>query len=267
MAWAWLAAGAAALAVWLGLRPPVRGRHLEEPPTSRRGRRLVVVGGALLGAIVLGRWAALLVVVVVVSATARHLVRRGTGRRRATAVQLQVAEGCQVLASQLQVGRAPTAALTVAAEDCPALQSVVATDAVGGDVASALRVAAARPGAESLRELASAWELSARTGAPVADLVQRVARQVGEGERLRQLVAAELAAPRASGKVLALLPVFGLAMATTVGADPGGFLLRTWFGQLCLGAAICLTCLGLVWTERLADRALELDGSAAEVGS
>ena len=89
------------------------------------------------------------------------------------------------------------------------------------------------------------------TGAPIADAANRVADGLRSDAAAERLVEAELAAPRASGRMLAALPALGIALGYVSGGDPIAFLSGTWVGQLCLAAAVCLVCAGLVWTTLL----------------
>ena len=66
-----------------------------------------------------------------------------------------------------------------------------------------------------------------------------------------RLVASELASPRATGKMLALLPLLGIGLGFAGGGDPLVFLLGGLVGRICLAAAVCLVCAGLVWTTLL----------------
>ena len=250
------------VAVWLLVPSPDRtpqrltGTALKG---ARSGTRAVVVAPGLLVVVVLGTllgsallpW---LVVAAALGGTVALLVSRTVEQRRARAMGEQVARGCQVLSGQLRIGQIPTQALGAAAEDCRALERAVAAHHVGGDVAEALRFSADQPGAGGLRSLAAAWQLSERSGAPMAEAADRVARQLSDLAALRRSVAAELAPARATGKLLAGLPLVGLAMGFMVGGSPDEFLVATTVGRWLLAVAVVLACAGLLWTEWLADR-------------
>jgi tight adherence protein B len=51
---------------------------------------------------------------------------------------------------------------------------------------------------------------------------------------------------------LAVLPLIGVLMAASTGANPVGFLLGSPVGRLCLFAGVGLDAAGLWWIERLA---------------
>lgn len=103
-----------------------------------------------------------------------------------------------------------------------------------------------------------AWErlswcirLSESTGAPLGDLLNRLAGQLeAEQDRLRALEAI-LAGPRMTQKLLAWLPALGLALAQLMGADPLTLLTGTTTGRVCLAAGAALWCANAVWCRRL----------------
>lgn len=178
---------------------------------------------------------------------------RERGRRVAMArTGQQVAEACRVLAAQLSIGALPEAALRTAAGEVVLLAPVQGAIDLGTDLPGVLRRISQRPGAEGLGELAAAWQLAGRTGAPLSAEVSRVAEALREGARTDQTIGAELASSRASGRLLAGLPLAGLAMGALVGGDPLHFLLTSSAGRLCLVLAAGLSAVGLVWTDLLA---------------
>ncbi len=101
---------------------------------------------------------------------------------------------------------------------------------------------------------------SAQTGAPLAGILDRLAASVADGQRTQDAVAVAFAGPKASARVLTLLPLVGLFGAELLGASP--FL---WFGsglpQLLLGlTGLTLTFLGYRVSRRMIQSALELAG-------
>lgn len=224
----------------------------------RRGARPLVLLVGVVMVVVLGLvigpgllpW---LVIFSVVGGTTAVLVSRSRSHRRAGATAQQVARGCQVLAGQLRIGQIPVVALQTAAEDCPVLNQSAAAHQVGGDIAEAMRHSGDEPGASGLRSLAAAWQLAERSGAPMAEAAERVAVQLTERAALRRSVANELAPARATGKLLAGLPLVGIAMGFMVGGSPDEFLVANTIGRWLLAAAVTLACAGVLWTEWIAD--------------
>lgn len=189
---------------------------------------------------------------------------RGLSRRRAVAEQERrnAVEVCTALAAELRAGRPPLAALEAAGDvavgGCAdALRQVVVTARLGGDVHRALAgLPDDAPSASVLRRLAACWQVSARTGGRLAAAVDRLADGLRAEQRQRRDVAAQLAGPRATARLLAVLPVAGIAMAAALGAAPGHVLLHTPIGIGCLFAGVVLDVAGVVWTNRLIAHAL-----------
>jgi tight adherence protein B len=183
----------------------------------------------------------------------RWLLRRAAYERRRKDGRDQVIRGCGILAGQLAIGELPATAVKVTASETALFAPVAAAVDVGGDPVAAFRLIAQQPGCEALTQLADGWQVCLRTGMPLSDTVQvavtNVEREV-EREATRE---AELASARTTGRMLAALPLVGMLMGFTVGADPFAFITGSVFGQLCLFGACCLAGGGLIWTELLSD--------------
>jgi len=108
---------------------------------------------------------------------------------------------------------------------------------------------------EVLRALAACWTVCAGSGSGLAAAVERLEQGLRAEQTQRLAVQAELAGPRATAGMLAVLPVAGLVLAAGLGADPLQVLLHTPLGQTCLVLGLALDTLGLLWTARLAARA------------
>lgn len=204
------------------------------------------------------------VLVALAAAGAGWRWRRERLRRSACAAERAGAgEACAVLAAELRAGRDPGTALTAAAEVAAGpLQSTLraagSAARLGGDVAATLRSPPSRrPTAvpEVLRSLAACWSVCASSGSGLAAAVGRLEEGLRAEAAQRRAVAAELAGPRATAMLLALLPLVGLLMAGALGADPLRVLLHTRIGLVCLVLGLGLDALGLLWTARLVERA------------
>jgi tight adherence protein B len=203
------------------------------------GPRLVIVaGGGLVAAAAVRRLAAL--------ARLRRLRRER--QRRVMAV-------CDALSAELRGGLPMATALRHACGPESELDPVVAAAGLGGDVAGAFRSCAQRPGAEGLRAVAAAFEVAGSSGSALATVLDHVARGLREDEDARAEVMAALGPPRATAKMLALLPIFGLGLGASIGAQPWQFLLGSSWGLVCLAGGVGLALLGLWWVERLATAA------------
>jgi tight adherence protein B len=215
------------------------------PPTVA-GLALLMVGGP----------AAAAIGVALAVAGHRAWLRRADRRRR-EAERSGAAEALAVLASELRAGRpadlALDAAATVAAGPLAAtLRSAAGASRFGAEPAAVLRGGAGRSAVpEVLRGLAACWQVCSATGSSLATAVDRLAEAVRADRAQRAAVEAELAGPRATAALLAVLPLAGLALAAGLGADPLHVLLHTPFGAGCLLVGVGLDLLGLWWTGRL----------------
>lgn len=253
-----LALLAAAAAGWLWVTPsPGLSRLAARSARSRVGpaRLLTWLPAAVLGlvAAAVAVWA-VGVATGCVAATATWVLGRNRRRREAARQRAEVVRACQLVGGLLGLGQVPAEALRAAAARVPVLAEAAAVQTLGGEVAEVLRRASVRPGWEGLRELAAAWRVAEQTGASMAATLTAVADRLAAELTLRATVEAELSAPRATGRLLALLPLAGLGLGYLLGGDPVGFLTSSWFGQLCLALGAALGCAGLVWTELLADK-------------
>lgn len=260
----------AAVACWLGLprAGTVRVRALSPRPRTPPPSRPVV--DARVGALLAGAAALLWVGPVpaaLLAAGAALALRAWTGRGRAAeqaAERVRAVEACAALAGELRAGRTPAEALSAAAElasggSRTALAAAAAAAAAGADVPAALLQRTAAPAAvpEVLRGLAACWAVCATAGSGLAAAVERLAEGLRASLAQRRAVEAELAGPRATAAMLAVLPLAGLALAAGLGADPLRVLLHTPAGLVCLVVGVGLDVLGLRWTSRMVARAAE----------
>lgn len=250
-----LSAGAA----WLAISPrrPVPSGPPKQRPAGRGGGRLrlgiACALAGLAGVFVLAGPAAgvLCTAAMIIAGTgARVVIQRrrlaGAGRRAAG-----ISRACTVLAAEMELGKIPSTALVTAAADCPELAPAAAAAAIGADVVQVWQAQAAEPGGGGLRILARAWQVAVTTGAPLGPSLETVATALRADEEVDRLVAGELAAPRLTGLLLALLPMGGAGLGYLIGGDPIGFLTGTPWGWGCLLAGCLLACVGLLWTEHL----------------
>ncbi|WUT80323.1 type II secretion system F family protein [Streptomyces sp. NBC_00669] len=255
---------------WRDRRPGGRG-----DPGSDAGRRaagtvgarqsgsgpewLCLPAGAVLAAIT---WS---VVPMVAGMVAMPLVRgalRGRAERAAAErTAAAVSALCGTLAGDLRAGRPPHAALADAVQSAgwpgsPELGRIsgllLSAARFGGDVPRALRTAArVGPGAQGLAAVAACWQVAVDGGAGLAAALDRVAAALRAEADQREDLRAQLAGPRSTAVLLALLPVFGLVLGTAMGADPAGVLLHTPAGLACLVAGAFLEWAGLAWTAHI----------------
>jgi tight adherence protein B len=258
-----LAAIAAAAAAWLAVAPPTRcpGDAARSPSRSTGAvRSTVLVVATAFGAVLAGARGTLLVLCMIgagAAAAGWALVRRGMARREADRRAAGVLEVCEALAGELRAGLPPLVALRHCVEALPELAQVTTVGELGGDVPTALRQVAARPGAAGLREVASAWQVSQHSGATMSLALTRVAESAREHRAVQRLVASELASAQATARLVAAMPALVLLMGAGIGGDPWHFLLETPAGLACLTLGLALAFTGLHWVDRIAAAAVE----------
>ncbi|WP_330478273.1 type II secretion system F family protein [Streptomyces platensis] len=190
--------------------------------------------------------------VVAVFLVRRWLVTRGAGRVRDRQAAAVIAL-CAAVAGELRAGRQPAQALLAAG--APGLgaagSAVLAAARYGGDVPQALRVAARQPGAAGLTGMAACWQVAVEGGAGLASGLERIAAGLRAQRDQRDELRAQLAGPRATALMLALLPAAGLLMGSALGADPLRVLLHTPAGWGCLVVGGLLEWGGVAWTARI----------------
>ncbi|WP_419996243.1 type II secretion system F family protein [Streptomyces boninensis] len=219
----------------------------------RRPELWCLPGGVLLGL------AADSLLPVIAAGPAAWLVGRRIRARRSAAEEdrraAAVIDLCGAVVGGLRAGRQPGAALVAAVRGDVAggglRTEVLAAARFGGDVPAALRRAAAVPGAGGLRGVAACWQVATDGGAGLADGLERVAGALRAERRQRDELRAQLAGPRSTAVLLALLPVFGLVLGSAMGAAPLRVLLHTPYGLGCLAVGGALEWAGLAWTGRI----------------
>ncbi|WP_082522819.1 type II secretion system F family protein [Geodermatophilus sp. Leaf369] len=175
--------------------------------------------------------------------------RRRAAERDTEARDRALAEALGVLAAELRAGRPLADATTTAVGGCP-------HPAVAAALGPVLCTGTAEPGeGGALARLAAAVTVSARTGCSLAAVVAAAEDDVRARLRTQAELRAAVSGPRASGVVLAGLPVLGLLMGAGVGADPWQVLTGTPVGTALLVGGVGLEALGLSWTARLVRRA------------
>ncbi|HET9517036.1 MAG TPA: hypothetical protein VFO77_04855 [Actinoplanes sp.] len=248
---------------------------------ARRPRRTMAATGVLtglcgwvvagpVGAGALGTYAAL---------GSRAVLRRRVNRQRA-ALRARTLDAVGALAADLRAGLPAAAtpaayaltgsalagsalagsalagsALAGSALAGSALAGSALADGVPAGVGSLGLVSAGRAVSSEVHRLceltAAGWRLAERTGAPVADLIDRIEADARAVDRARAATAAQAAGARATALLLAGLPAGGIALGYGIGADPLAVLLHTPLGAACATGAVLLQLGGLAWAERL----------------
>lgn len=170
---------------------------------------------------------------------------RATVRRRAAA------DVVLSLSAELSTGVPPETALIRAAEGRSFMRNSVGAVRVGGDVPAGLRADAEESSVPVLIAVAAVWQVSEGSGAGLSDATHRLGAAALQRERMRRDLASQMAGPKATARVLALLPAVGLLLGSGLGGSPVAWLLGTPLGWLMLGLGLGLEALGLWWVRRL----------------
>lgn len=230
---------------WAGLRDRVAAVWRPE-----QGPRWILGPAAVCAAAValFAPWHAVLsagvLTAVAASSWAQARERRRVANRLARAV-----ETLQAVAAELRAGNDLAAALrsagTVAdTAMCAALTRAAQAIQMGDDPAASLE----RTAADGVDQLAGLVRLSGSRGIALAEAVEVLAGDATEQAIARRDVASLLAGPRATAALLTLLPVFGIVMGQTIGADPWQVLLHTSAGAIAMIAGTVLAAAGVIWT-------------------
>ena len=169
---------------------------------------------------------------------------RAWQRARAAPRRADRAPVLAALAAELSAGAGLDAALVATPGAFERWPTAWRAAQAGGDVAAAFE-------ADGADALAACWRVAGASGAGLARAMSGMAAYERQATAVRDQLDAELAAARASARMLAALPLVGIGMGVLMGADPAGFLTHG-IGVLCLVAALALVGVGLAWSARIA---------------
>lgn len=136
---------------------------------------------------------------------------------------------CQQLAAFVAVGLAPRVAWDAVVHDAGAV----------GPPATTLSIA---------------WNASVRVGAPVGRTCELLAEGFRSTARIQREIETAVAGPRFARRIMLVLPVFGVLIASALGLDALSFLLTSAVGWTCLSLGGVLIALGWRWSQRLVMR-------------
>ena len=194
---------------------------------------------------------------VVVTVGLRWQRLRQSAARTREAQTLQGALG--VLVGELRAGAHPVAAFDAASREVDgpvalALAEVAARARLGADVTAGLRTVAGSSALPAHWErLAVYWQLARDHGLAIAPLMRAAERDVVARERFSSRIRAGMAGARTTAAVLSGLPALGIVLGQLIGAHPVRFLLGDGAAVLAVGVVLC--CLGLLWSDRIIERA------------
>lgn len=208
-------------------------------------------------------------------------------RRDASAEAGEWVDWIRQLAALVRAGQTPSAVFAVSAQTAAQAvapsrsiraqeqisRSAAAAASLGRGPGETLRAQAAAAGrgrsrlertqASVLRDLARCWEVSERTGAPLAALLEGVADAAEADLDADAARETALAGAKATVRILSWLPVLALGLGMLIGADPVRTLLTTPWGMAAGVLGALLTILGRVWTRRMVHQAEAASGHRA----
>ncbi len=247
-----------AVGVLLLVRPrrritvPESVRAAPSHPSPQAATSAAVVLAVGLGASLDGVRLALALILLAAATASFGLWQRSRSARRRESVRGSVVELSEALVGELGAGQPVVEALDRCRQVWGPFAPVAAAARLGADVPAALSRLAEESGAEGFDRLASAWRVSQRTGCSLAGVLDQVAVSARAELAAARLVRSELASAQATARLVALLPLVTLAMASGAGGGPWGFLLGRPGGLVCLATGVFLVLLGLWWIDHIA---------------
>jgi tight adherence protein B len=173
-----------------------------------------------------------------------------------------IASIVQRLAVLLNAGVTPSAAWGYLREGLLA-EEVAAASRAGAAIDEAVMVAAARFALSGERDawrgLAAAWAVATDAGAPLASTLRDFAESLRGLSQAQREIAVALAAPRATARLVLVLPVVGVLFGVLLGFNTLGTLFTTAPGWVCLVVGSGLMVIAWRWNQRLVARAQPRD--------
>jgi len=197
------------------------------------------------------------------------LTRQAVADRRRRAAVVDMLAGLRMLGRELHAGAEPAVAAASACSAARGAGAVVLAELAqltrsddrsktGGSADPATSAAATGPGdtptAQVLARLRSGWLLTRRHGVAFTPLIEDLAVDLAEQLAADRERSGEVAGPRTSGYVMAVLPMLGLMLGAGMGADPVHVLMASPVGNVLLLVGMSLTCGGLLWSARIVRR-------------
>jgi tight adherence protein B len=122
----------------------------------------------------------------------------------------------------------------------------------------AISVPLAHPDQPAVQAIAAAWRLADRTGAPLAQTLGAIADRLRRSAEDQAELAAEIAGPQATMRLLIALPGCGVFLGQLMGAQPVQIMTTTAIGRGCAGAGLLLLAGGGLWMRAAIQRVAAL---------
>ncbi|MBJ8346047.1 type II secretion system F family protein [Antrihabitans sp. YC2-6] len=220
---------------------------------------LLLAGLLCIPAFLVGGPSALIATVLLVSLV-QHRRRRSGADGATQDERRKLLDGIEIVIGELRVGAHPSAACDTAAVECSGVGSrafavAAARSRLGGSAADGLRKAGTPVSAE-LERIAHAWRVAEEHGLALAELLVAVRSDLQGRMRFRGRTESGLAGARATGAVLAGLPLLGIGLGQLMGAGPLRVLLGGGAGGVLLVLGTAFVAAGLLWTDAITARVL-----------
>ena len=106
------------------------------------------------------------------------------------------------------------------------------------------------------RQVACAWHVAERSGAPLADCLLTFVVALRQADAARREVEVALSGPRATGRIVLALPPVGLLFSLGLGFDTASVLVGSPVGWACLVTGAALVLAARAWNARLVEAAV-----------
>jgi len=158
----------------------------------------------------------------------------------------------QRLAVLVSAGLSPRAAWghVAKASSDPILHGVAGMIARGVDIGDALQQAGEGAAGPAWCSLAAAWRVATTSGAPLAPALRGFADGLRDREAARRDIEVALAGPRATARIVMVLPAVAVCLALVIGVDLFATL-TTPVGAASIAAGVALIAIARVWMRRL----------------
>lgn len=149
----------------------------------------------------------------------------------------------------------------------PALEALLEVEENTGNIAQALKglqathrlnkqpgnesVSLSRSGHPAVQRLHWCLKISERSGASLAEVLERLAEDLESALVAQQSFDAAMAGPKATTKLLTWLPLVGFGFGLLVGIDVIGTITSSWAAQLSVAVGVGLWVLNRFWCQRL----------------
>jgi tight adherence protein B len=176
--------------------------------------------------------------------------------RRRESIDVQLREAVMALAAAVRAGLSVVRALEEAVRDSEeplrsALEGVLRRVEVGEPLEEALAGLATDLGSSEAGLLVTALSVHRRSGGELPAMLEEVAEIIRQRVDARRQVRALTAQGRASGAVLAVLPVAFVTLLSGTSGDGLGAFYRTPLGAVLLLAGLTCEALGFLWIRRI----------------